>query len=140
MSKNRKLVIDQDKWLNASPSGKLNRGGFEREDEEPVSCLLGPKTGRMCCLGFAAKKAGLKNLDILGLALPNSVLGARDRAKLFGMFPWLDVYRPAYDNAVTKLTIINDSPNITLTERKRRIEKVFAEHGWDIEFIRGSKK
>lgn len=54
-----KVVIDRKRWLRG--------GGVEGDTLD--SCLLN-KSGKMCCLGFAARAARVRKKDILGVASP----------------------------------------------------------------------
>ncbi len=136
----KKLRIKQDKWLRAGIGGGLVSPSYDgegqrvvREGKSDESCLLAPANGRMCCLGFAAKKAGLTNAEIKGKDTPAALKG-KIRAKMKRVFPWL--YDDAYNNSETANVLmgVNDDKYMTLTQKKKIIKETFAEHDWEVEF------
>lgn len=63
---NLKVVIDRQKWGSGD---KL----FSTSVSAIASKLYNPKSGLMCCMGFAAIAAGLTQVDITNIALVSSL-------------------------------------------------------------------
>lgn len=112
----KKLVIDRSKWL---------RG-------ESPSYLL-TNDGSMCCLGFWCKSQGIEDDAIIHRGLPTAI-SPRDliKAGVTDMEPFLGVNRPWMWDMFAS---INDDTSINDSERETKLEKLFNNIGYTVEFI-----
>lgn len=136
------LKIKESRWLHAGKNGGLVDAVYDEDyNEIPVpkgtttaSCLKEKTTGRMCCLGFAACKAGLKQSEILESGAPSD-LASNGNAEIFReKFPWL--FRDNGDSeAAHSLMRINDDPDVSMRTRRAIIKRIFKNNGWNVEFV-----
>lgn len=113
-----KFVISRSKWLRGS---KKN------------SVLL-DNTGKMCCLGFYATSLGVSEADIAGKATPESAYTVE--------WPeWVRTYacssdRRSFDSdSILEIIDTNDSPDLTDSQRERRLTRHFARQGIKVRFV-----
>ncbi len=87
--------------------------------------------GKMCCLGFAAKKCNLSEKEIKGHGAPSDVV---DFDNLGKMECFLN--KEGEDNRITnQLMLVNDSEGYKdQTKREERIIKLFAKLGTKVIF------
>lgn len=142
-TKIKKLVIEQNRWLRAGKGGglvsdrdldMLDPINYPK-DKSAGSSLLSGTTSRMCCLGFASCAAGIAKKNILNKACPSS-LDEASKKKLKQTFPWLLSHHGGDSGIASQLMSINDSPEISLPNKRAQIKKIFADNGVDVVFTR----
>ncbi len=87
----------------------------------------------MCCLGFFAKACGFRNDEITEIATPR---GARDA---LGKWPsWVVegtlIGWGENSDAIEEIIGVNDEDGLTMSEREKRLTKLFAKQGVRVTF------
>ena len=108
-------------------------------DLKTFSSLKDIGSGRMCCLGVAATAAGVKDFSgavAYKMALPDGVtacfpfqLNKAQKEKFYAAFPNLDA--PFQQQ---RLADVNDSSDLEIEERERKITELFAQAGVKVTF------
>jgi hypothetical protein len=116
MSSPLKVVVDCEAWAR----GKCSH-------------LLDPQ-GKMCCLGFVAKKLGYSDADILNWSCPASVQALKHDHNV--------LVKEEEDTAFTDLAVeINDDMHIDDKTRMKRLRALGKEYGVHFTFSNiGEKK
>lgn len=132
------LTISLKKWLRAGAKGGVWDApknlclGDVPEGLAAESSLLSKANGRMCCLGFACKAAGVKKQTEVGMP---EELGLADLRRAKKAFPWLfdAVDCNSYD--ARELAVVNDDVGLTNTQRKRKVIALFKANGVKVKFV-----
>lgn len=127
-----KFTIDRARWL--------------RGDENPY--LLRASDGKMCCLGFFLRSCGLSDDELRDHSEPQHPFeeGRPDEIPNAAAFlveseeadedEWGE---PSFDYGPTDdasdLMTANDDPEVTEAERERRVARLFAKHGHEVDFV-----
>ena len=101
------LVINRKRWMRGTDEG----------------LLLSSTSRRMCCVGFYARKLGMKPCEI------SDIPGLEDTKRGRDVCTWVD------HNDLGKLYNVNDESTITDREREAKIRKLFKKHGVRVKFI-----
>lgn len=129
MNNMKRIIINQSKWICGAPGNVYHEPNEKNQLGEGHTALLNDR-GFMCCLGQAALQINrsLQERDIGRLGLPSD----------------LDVVIRALSKRVngkivnTKLSLqaidINDDPDTSVAEKKRRLRKLFAKSGYKLVF------
>lgn len=109
----KRVVIDRKKWGRRA--------------------LLNSK-GKMCCLGFCAKSAGVKPESMRGTSMPNNL--GYERARVAEKFPMLlEVDYNSFDNAdiAYQLATVNDGM-VNGAKKEAKIKQLGKQAGIDFVF------
>jgi len=115
MRKVSKLTIDRAKWKNQACD--INVYGYTK--------LLNPE-GNMCCLGFLARKIGVK--DILNRGMPTSCKGSPEG------IPHLVDKVTGHTDFATEAIVINDGFHETSKQKERELTRLFKKEGIELTF------
>lgn len=136
------LTISLKKWLRAGAKGGVATDAQRDKCEElpeglaAESSLLSKANGRMCCLGFACKAAGVDAKGLLEVGMPDDLKHA-SRKKVYQAFPWLfdSVSTDLNSDTASKLASVNDADDLTNTQRKRKVIALFKANGVKVKFV-----
>jgi hypothetical protein len=112
------LIIDRSKWRTGA-YGEIYKTG------KGVTSLLN-RNGYMCCLGFRCHQMGIPKKDLLNCTTPSGLSNDWDIPDLLDKHFNSDFTTIAMD--------INDSLNLNIKEREKRIKKHFTTIGITVEF------
>jgi hypothetical protein len=102
--------------------------------------LLDKHNGKMCCLGFICKQAGLSDDDIQDVGYPSTLWDYSIRRKRVQTGPIPDLLKPfisGHSDATllaSDLARINDSTEIDDAEREARLIERAAKDGFEFVF------
>ena len=107
-----KLTIDRNTWL---------RG------ETDESKLLRSSDNKMCCLGFLALALNASKEEISDQSTPGTACSVK----------WLDgMLKMGHESHISNdLMRVNDSPNLSASEREAKLSQLFSQLGVEVEFI-----
>ena len=117
----------------------VDRRTWLRGEGAVKSCLLRPKDGKMCCMGFVAKVKGYSDEQICGMSCPCAL------AKIYDTLqePLLSIV--AKDKSIpfvadhaqvcSRLMLFNDNDGITDAEREEKLIAAGKEIGIRFEFF-----
>lgn len=123
MTKPITLTIDRKRWA---------RGGKNGE-----AALLNTD-GNMCCLGFACKKLGVSEEQLLNKSMPESVvvastnpLSSAQRKNLTRLVTTKKINRAAALSAAS----FNDATDLTESERETKVKELLTDLGFKVRFV-----
>lgn len=123
ITKQLSVVVDRVKWLRGTGDGTLLRLRAKTPDEN----------GCMCCLGFAARAAGMTKKEITNTGAISDC--ARTPRSLLGLFmehrKGLSERHTVQDDLITA----NDSRVLTGAQRERRIKSLGKKAGILFSFV-----
>jgi hypothetical protein len=118
----KKFTVERSKWI--------------RGRREVCVRLLRPIDGYMCCLGFVCVQLGVPRASILDKYEPGSLShGSAGYALIKNIL--VDDDRGFVGNSplATAAIDINDSQNMEDAEREHLLSALFAEYGYEMEFV-----
>jgi hypothetical protein len=120
-----KLVIDRATW---------GRGQGNKMGGSGDSCLLSPKTGKKCCLGFYALACGYSEIEIRGKAMPWSLDRSDPRYRQWQSDP----SKISHGDPQAILAGLNDEPDVPDEIREAWIAegfRVLSGYQVEVEFV-----
>jgi len=128
----KKFTINRSIWRCGTLSDDLNKRHGEGETQ-----LLN-REGFMCCLGQVCEQAGVPKDRLKCIEYPRNLANNFKEEIEFLIEPSsMQIYSNGFSNSelAAAAVSINDNPKITLEKREKALVELFADAGYELEFI-----
>ena len=111
------FIVDTAKWKHSHSFPAHNTYLYDKKGKQEM----------MCCLGFVCNQLGIPKKDLKNCLNPSNLSSEWD-------IPYLLKSLDHHSELATEAILINDSPKISVADKKRKLQKVFNSYDLNIKF------
>lgn len=147
--KTMKIKIERDEWMTIGwdeikiglDQSSLKMGKFQKSTN--VVTIPEELQGKRCCLGFVAEYAGREaGLDdayidkhLTNALYPYNYAPGKFPLMRFSMLECLNMEKQEYVDFCLSVANVNDDPTLSLDDKEKKLKKLFAKAGHELEFV-----